>query len=54
MRKRIEGFVPPTAGSVESNRLALASLKARLAASGEFRLQRQLDEIVRRATGVRP
>lgn len=54
MRKTIEGFVPATAGSIESNRRALASLKARMAAQGEFRLQRQLEEIVARVTGVRP
>jgi len=38
----------------ERNRAALARLKARMTVSGDLRLQRQVDDIVELATGVRP
>lgn len=42
------------ASDQERNRAALARLKARMLLSGESRLQRQVDQIVLLATGVRP
>lgn len=38
----------------EENRAALARLKARMMATGQLRLERQIDQIVLLATGVRP